>query len=1069
MRKIGLSVIIPVYNAADWIAPTLQHLDRALKTASFDAEIIVIDDGSSDNSAARARKTTLSSQTKTTVIRQKNAGRYLARKRGVQASCKDNILFVDSRVFVGKDSLSYLYRKLSNNPDQIWNGHVVIDKKGSMFTRFWDAIVQIAWRKYFRHPRETKYSSKEFDYFPKGTGFFYVPKYRLLAAMEHFEKNTNDITHSSDDTLLIRFMNKRQDIHLSPEFNCIYHGRTTASSFFAHAYHRGEFFIDGFLRNGTRFYYPLIAVLVSSVVAAIAFVTFPIMTLAAVFALSIVFALLLFVGAKIVGVSWRDAFSLSVLGAPFACVYMVGLWRGVARKSRFINSIWEYLSKYRPFLRGNWWEYIVAATIYAVILAAITGTVSSHLTTQLYTGAGDGTAGFLWINDTDKTINPFVSHYAATNYPYGEDTNGLLLLSYLAYWLPMRLLAYVVGPVAALNLTMYGGYMFSALAMYLLVKRITAHRLAAFTAGIAAAFVPYTLIKSAGHLSYIFGGIFSLIIGAFVAFWSNPNRRKAVLVGALAGAACYFDGYFILMTTVLGCALICAALVYLVLFRFTWPEWRQRLGYALITLGTALLIVLPLGLVNVYGGKAISTELASNRSEIAQEIRTYRSNVVDFITPQAGSLIWQGNSAFQALTAYKNQRSNGSENTDYVSVAIYLVSVIGCALLMIRLFAPKHSSLTALSDTTVRYVFLVGLVSLITLVFAIAVMFSPEVTVKGITIPLPGKFLIEHNITYWRVLSRLFVLYNVAIACWAGVSLWLIATAMRQRLRTLPSLGSVTIVLVLAAVAVEYATLFPGRPFDFEKMDKTYSWLREQKDIRSIAMLPLVDPLDTKVGDYVTAQLVHDKKIINQKVPSATRLNNTLAPIASEETINLLRERHVDAAVYISRTGSCDIPQIGPIIHQENIKIYDMQERRKVDAVLCTLRVAKPAQPVDPVFAVYGSAFSPSANAPDQSDVAFRLADASLTLTYADLKTRYSGHVYITGKVRLIPNIPTATWMMTQNGREIARGIFDANHVSSFEVKADGQQDITLHIHTPNYTLKLAEAYLENVVVSKRD
>ena len=332
MRKIGLSVIIPVYNSENWIEPTLQKLDVALKQASFDAEVIVVDDGSTDQSAARARQVVLTSSASLEVISQPNQGRYLARKAGIERATKDNILFVDSRVFVGERSLKYLHKQLLESPDQIWNGHVYIDKEGSVFTRFWDAIVVIAWRRYFRNPRPTQYGLKDFDFYPKGTGFFYAPKERLLAAMEYFEATTNDLKHSSDDTLLIRFMNERQDIHLSPEFDCLYHGRTDGKSFLRHAYHRGEFFVDGFLRPGTRFFVPLLGVLLLSVLLVGALIAWPLGALLVVLIGAVLFMLGLFLGALLFGVEPADAGSLALLSVPFAVVYLMGLWRGVARK-----------------------------------------------------------------------------------------------------------------------------------------------------------------------------------------------------------------------------------------------------------------------------------------------------------------------------------------------------------------------------------------------------------------------------------------------------------------------------------------------------------------------------------------------------------------------------------------------------------------------------------------------------------------------------------------------------------------------------------------------------------------
>lgn len=332
MKKIGLSIIIPVYNAENWITPTVEHIQRALHSAAFDAEIIIVDDGSSDASAERAHAIPATKKLPIRVYEQKNAGRYLARKVGVSHAAKDNILFVDSRVYVDEGSLEYLASELQKTSRQLWNGHVNIDKKGNIFARFWDAIVCIAWRKYFRHPHRTSYTLAEFDYYPKGTGFFYVPKELLVEAMSYFEKTTNDLKFSSDDTLLIRYLIKQLPINLSPEFSCLYHGRSNLKGFLKHAYNRGQFFIDGFLRPGTRFFFPLLLVLVASIAVVGAFVMWPLYVGALLVGGAVVFAFALLVGALILGVTAYDAISLAVLGIPFACIYLCGLWRGVFRR-----------------------------------------------------------------------------------------------------------------------------------------------------------------------------------------------------------------------------------------------------------------------------------------------------------------------------------------------------------------------------------------------------------------------------------------------------------------------------------------------------------------------------------------------------------------------------------------------------------------------------------------------------------------------------------------------------------------------------------------------------------------
>jgi glycosyltransferase involved in cell wall biosynthesis len=332
----GLSVVMPAYNAEKWIAPTLQKIEAALTYAQLkNAEIVLVDDGSSDETYTKALEISKTFKFPVNVIKQQNLGRFLARKNGVKESHYDTILFIDTRVWVDESSVDFALKQITEHPDRIiWNGHVNVAKEGNLIARFGDAITFIGWRRYFADPKLTSYGVKDFDYYPKGTGFFLAPKKVLLGAIEWFESVTNDVKHSSDDTLLIRHIAGEHRIWLSPEFSCTYHARTTLRAYIKHTYFRGQFFVDGFLRKGTRFYRPLQAFLLTCVATLVGFVMFPVIILPV---LVIMVALWLgeLLTALALGVNPRDAGSLFILSPVFAAAYGIGIWRAVLRK---INS-----------------------------------------------------------------------------------------------------------------------------------------------------------------------------------------------------------------------------------------------------------------------------------------------------------------------------------------------------------------------------------------------------------------------------------------------------------------------------------------------------------------------------------------------------------------------------------------------------------------------------------------------------------------------------------------------------------------------------------------------------------
>lgn len=332
--KDGVSIIIPAYNAEAWIAETASKVALALAAARISkAEIIVVDDGSSDRTKEVAEALHLNIPVR--VYTQENKGRFLARKRGVERAQFPTIFFVDTRVWIDEDSLEYVARQQAEDPKRlVWNGDVRVHKEGNMIARFGDAVTKIGWRRYHAKPRLLSYGIEDFDYYPKGTGIFIVPKNLLQKAIRWFESQTKDIRNSSDDTLLIRFIAKYERIWISPGFNSTYFARTTLRAFISHTYHRGMFFVDGFLRPGTRFFYPLIAFLTLTLIAFLTLVVLPGLILPALQLILVLWVLEL-VTALIMRIGLKDSLSLFLLSPLFALFYGLGIWR--ASLKRFVK------------------------------------------------------------------------------------------------------------------------------------------------------------------------------------------------------------------------------------------------------------------------------------------------------------------------------------------------------------------------------------------------------------------------------------------------------------------------------------------------------------------------------------------------------------------------------------------------------------------------------------------------------------------------------------------------------------------------------------------------------------
>lgn len=94
MTKHKISVIVPVYNCAEWLEECVDSILRQPLPDDYDLQLILVDDGSSDGSEKMC-DTLAHGDERVLVIHQPNAGVSIARNSGLDASDGDWICFVD--------------------------------------------------------------------------------------------------------------------------------------------------------------------------------------------------------------------------------------------------------------------------------------------------------------------------------------------------------------------------------------------------------------------------------------------------------------------------------------------------------------------------------------------------------------------------------------------------------------------------------------------------------------------------------------------------------------------------------------------------------------------------------------------------------------------------------------------------------------------------------------------------------------------------------------------------------------------------------------------------------------
>ena len=101
-----LSVIIPCYNAGLYLAQAVSSIRKQQTSFPLTAEIIVIDDGSTDNCMERLQGSDI------IVLHQNHQGASAARNYGMKEATGDYLLFLDADDVLVNDAIELLYQKL---------------------------------------------------------------------------------------------------------------------------------------------------------------------------------------------------------------------------------------------------------------------------------------------------------------------------------------------------------------------------------------------------------------------------------------------------------------------------------------------------------------------------------------------------------------------------------------------------------------------------------------------------------------------------------------------------------------------------------------------------------------------------------------------------------------------------------------------------------------------------------------------------------------------------------------------------------------------------------------------
>jgi len=128
-EKIKLSFVIPIYNAELYLN---KCVDSILSSNSKNIEIILVDDGSTDNSGKICDEYAQNNK-RIRVIHQKNQGVSSARNTGIKEASGNNIFFIDNDDWIDGSKIENIIKIIDEkDPDIIINRSLIVTENNEL-------------------------------------------------------------------------------------------------------------------------------------------------------------------------------------------------------------------------------------------------------------------------------------------------------------------------------------------------------------------------------------------------------------------------------------------------------------------------------------------------------------------------------------------------------------------------------------------------------------------------------------------------------------------------------------------------------------------------------------------------------------------------------------------------------------------------------------------------------------------------------------------------------------------------------------------------------------------------
>jgi len=119
MEKVDLSIIIPMFNEEEVIDETIKSVTSELVSLNLNWEIILVNDGSTDNTLDLCRRASALDDRVRIVAYSPNRGRGYALRQGFNAAAGDVVISIDADLTYSPDHISLIWNEMKKNESDI--------------------------------------------------------------------------------------------------------------------------------------------------------------------------------------------------------------------------------------------------------------------------------------------------------------------------------------------------------------------------------------------------------------------------------------------------------------------------------------------------------------------------------------------------------------------------------------------------------------------------------------------------------------------------------------------------------------------------------------------------------------------------------------------------------------------------------------------------------------------------------------------------------------------------------------------------------------------------------------